>query len=233
MHQTHSLQLLLVEDDQPLAELIADFLSEDSIQVQIANTASQALMLCHSHSFDIIVCDLMLPDMHGFELAPKLRLEQNCPLLFLTALGDDESHIQGLNMGATDFITKPVRPAVLLARIKSSLRKQLSSTQEAQVSLGNYVLDYRSKVLKRDGVQIPITNQEFDILWLFVCYPSGPISREFMFRKIIGRPYDGSDRAADLRVSRLRKKLEESGCRDIAISTIRGQGYILTIGSHA
>ncbi len=225
--------ILLIEDDVPLAELVADFLAEKGFEITTAVNGAQAVKYCHEMVFDMIICDLMLPDTHGFKLAERVCGDQHCPLIFLTAVSDDTTHISGLELGAVDFITKPVRPPVLLARINAHLRKQPVVEEAAMVELGEYKLDHRAKGLYRAGAPIPLTNQEFDILWLFIKYSDSPISREFMFQQIVGRPYDGSDRAADLKISRLRKKLQQSGCGNLHIRTIRGRGYILSLDEHA
>ncbi|WP_100643680.1 response regulator transcription factor [Alteromonas facilis] len=226
-------RILLIEDDAPLAELISDFLSSQGFRVTLALNGTQAIHFSEDCTFDVIVCDLMLPDIHGFRLAQKLRIAQTCPLIFLTALGDDETHIQGLELGASDFIAKPVKPQVLLARIKTQLRKQALVEEVDELSFGEYRLQQRAKTLfKRDEI-IPLTNQEFDILWLFASHPDDPLSREFMFKQVVGRPYDGSDRAADLKISRVRKKLQQLGCGDLNIRTIRGRGYILVLENNA
>lgn len=226
-------RILLVEDDIPLSELIADYLREKGLIVVIAMNGAQAIQYSHEQEFDLIVCDLMLPDTHGFKLVERICGDQHCPLIFLTAVSDDDTHIYGLELGAVDFIAKPVRPPVLLARINAQLRKQPVVEDAAIVELGDYKLDYRAKGLYQAGRSIALTNQEFDILWLFIKYSDSPISREFMFQQIVGRPYDGSDRAADLKISRLRRKLAQSGCNDLHIRTIRGRGYILSLDNHA
>lgn len=222
-------RLLLIEDDLPLAELIADFLSEQGIRVWHAVNGAQALQYARQHPFDLVICDLMLPDTHGFMLAERLQAVCAAPLMFLTAVGDDLTHVQALDTGAVDFINKPVKPQILLARIKTCLRHSRRSDDNAMAQLGDYQFDERSKSLSVNGKAVPLTNQEFDILWLFIKNPEQPVSRDHMFEQIVGRPYDGTDRAADLKVCRLRKKLEACGCGDIRISTLRGQGYILTL----
>lgn len=223
----HSPHILLIEDDADLSLLIHDFLQENAYQVTRAASARDALYKCSLRSFDLIICDLMLPDKHGFDLAAQLKEEQNCPLIFLTALGDDETHIHGLQQGAVDFLTKPVKPAILLARIKVNLQKQPIKPEKDLLQWGRYQFDDRAKIVKCQGRELPLTNQEYDILRIFIRSAATPISRDFLFQQLVGRPYDGCDRAADLKISRLRKKLQECGCDDIHIKTLRSQGYVL------
>ena len=226
-------QLLLVEDDVALAELVCDFLTSQGFAVQHAADAKQAIHFCQQLHFDLIICDLMLPDLHGFKLAQRIHADQHCPLIFLTALGDDDTHIKGLELGAVDFITKPVKPALLLARINTNLSKQPVFEPSSSVQFGPYLFQDRGKVLSRNEVVVPLTNQEYDVLRTLVRYSDGPVSRDFMFQQLVGRPYDGSDRAADLQISRLRRKLETCGCTDLTVRTLRGKGYILVLTSDA
>lgn len=229
MIEQHSKHLMLIEDDRELAGLISDFLHDQGFSVSIAANAKQAQSLALQHQFDLLICDLMLPDMHGFQLAERLLVSQHCPLIFLTALGDDDTHIRGLELGAVDFITKPVKPAILLARINTNLAKQPIASPSAHLAFGPYRFDDRAKVLTRHEQVIGLTNQEYDVLRTLVRYSNGPVSRDFMFQQLVGRPYDGSDRAADLKISRLRKKLDACGCDDIVIRTLRGKGYLLVL----
>ncbi len=224
--------ILVIEDDVPLAELIKDFLIQHGFDVTVAINGAQASQFCHQQAFDLVICDLMLPDDHGFRLMQRIKKAQHCPYVFLTALSDDETHIEGLQLGATDFIPKPVKPELLLARVNANLRKRQSS-DAATCKVGQYCLNARTKRLYRDAQPITLTNQEFDILWLFANHLNSPISREYLFKQLVGRPYDGSDRAADVKISRLRRTLEHAGCHDLYIHTIRGSGYLLTLESNA
>lgn len=226
-------QLLLIEDDMALAELVCDFLRAEGFAVTHAADAKQAIASCQQTHFDLIICDLMLPDLHGFKLAQRIHADQHCPLIFLTALGDDDTHVKGLELGAVDFITKPVKPAILLARINTNLAKQPVFEPSSSVQFGPYFFQDRGKVLTRNGIVVPLTNQEYDVLRTLVRYSDGPISRDFMFQQLVGRPYDGSDRAADLQISRLRKKLDSCGCVDLSVRTLRGKGYILVLTADA
>lgn len=223
--------LLLIEDDECLAELIQECLECEGFTVHHAITGSKALQKCRDNKYDLIICDLMLPDTNGFELVKKLDSNSLSPFIFLTAICDDNTHIRGLESGAADFIAKPVDPSVLIARVKSSLRQY--SVKTDIITVNSYTFYARNKSLKRGQAEVAITNQEFDILWEFINKPESPLSREYLFEQIIGRPYDGIDRAADLIISRLRKKLSSLGCVEINISTIRGKGYMLTIDESA
>lgn len=223
----HTPHLLLIEDDAELSQLISDFLLEAGYHLTVAANAKEAVYQGQSRRFDLIICDVMLPDQHGFDLAKQLLQHQQCPLIFLTALGDDETHIRGLQQGAVDFLTKPVKPAILLARIKVNLLKQAPAREVSRLQWFRYVFDDRAKTMTSQGRDVALTNQEYDILRIFINHAGTPISRDFLFQQLVGRPYDGCDRAADLKISRLRKKLHDCGCDDITIKTLRSQGYVL------
>lgn len=227
MNEVINKNILLVEDDDILAELICDCLSEEGYFIMHATNGENAINICNKHNFNLIICDLMLPDCHGFNLINKLNFSHRCPFIFLTALDDDQTHIQGLEKGAADFIAKPVDPFVLLARIKANLRHY--NVKNDSLTVGEFTFHARNKTLLKAEHTIEITNQEFDILWLFIQNSDKPLTREFIFKHIVGRDYDGLDRAADLKISRLRKRLVELNCAKLNVETIRNQGYILTI----
>ncbi|MEW6990828.1 response regulator transcription factor [Colwelliaceae bacterium 6441] len=226
MSTSHAYKLLLIEDDFALAELVAQFLSLNGFSVSLALTADKARKLTSEQAFDIIICDVMLPDGNGFSLIKELISTLQCPILFLTALGDDDSQIEGFNAGAVDYIAKPVNPPVLLARIKANLKKIQRTDKSEILQLGLFTFDHRTKTLIKNQEKVAITNQEFDILWLFANNINKPLARDYLFENIVGRVYDGSDRAADLKISRLRKKLQQLQLPELAIDSIRNQGYV-------
>lgn len=228
MSRLQQFNLLLIEDDLALAELVAHFLSLNNFNISIALNAAKARNIIKNHNFDIIVCDVMLPDGNGFYLAKDLFKYQQCPIIFLTALSDDDSQIEGFDAGATDYIAKPVNPSVLLARIKANLKKIQKVDKSEILQLGIFTFDHRTKSLSKNQIKVSITNQEFDILWLFVSNINQPLAREYLFEQIVGRSYDGSDRAADLKISRLRKKLKSLALDELAIESIRNQGYVFS-----
>lgn len=217
--------ILLIEDDVPLAELIGDYLAQHHYRVQICVTAASALSVVRDFRPDLVLCDVNLPDMPGFELLGKLRLAPEVPCLFLTSLSDKASQLQGFTLGAADYIIKPVDPDILLARIRAHLRQ---GAEPQQLQLGELQLDKQLLQARFVGQLIDLTAHEFELLWYFVSQGSGTISREKLFLELLERPYDGKDRAADLRISRLRKKLSLQGLDELDIVSVRNQGYLFT-----
>ncbi|WP_189637846.1 response regulator transcription factor [Thalassotalea sp. HSM 43] len=226
---TQLCKLLLIEDDLPLASLICQYLRANQCDVTHVSSGEEVDMLFNIQQFDIIICDVMLPDISGFDLFNNLRDRVECPVIFFTALDEDKDQIYGLELGAVDYVVKPVDPAILLARIKAQLRRskpQLST----QLRLGELVLDDKQKTLYYDGDVVSLTIQEFDVLYLMAKHHQQVLPRDELFHQIIGREYDGLDRAIDLIISRMRKKLMALGVDSISIRAIRGKGYMLSYG---
>ena len=225
-------QILLIEDDLPLAELTKEFLVDYDFIVTIAETGEQAVKFINQHDYDLIICDVNLPDIQGFDLIESLNLPYLLPVIFLTALSDIDSQITGLEAGACDYIVKPVEPELLLARVKAHLRHSSPVASGDVVQVGELHLDNVNKKAKFQDSPINLTNQEFDVLWFFTSVGDNVVSREQIFTQLIGREYDGSDRAADLRVSRFRKKMQQLGCEKLTVDSIRNQGYVFNFWAH-
>lgn len=216
--------LLLIEDDVPLAQLTVSYLQRQGYQLCHATTVAQAVQLPKSFRPSLIICDVMLPDQSGFAASGLLVSRFQCPLLFLTALDSTDDQITGLTLGACDYIVKPVQPALLLAKIEANLRKT-SVPPVLQLKIGSLLLDKALQQLTIAGEQISLTTMEFALLWIFAQQPAQVLSREYLFEQIVGRPYDGMDRAIDAKVSRLRKRLQELAIPGLELVTVHGRGY--------
>ncbi|MDR7122791.1 response regulator transcription factor [Rheinheimera soli] len=223
MHQ-HS-RILLIEDDSGLALGICEYLRAQQIQIFHVADASGALAI--AGDYDLILCDIMLPDGNGLNLLPQLQQRWSCPVLFLTALSSAEDQICGLEAGAADYLCKPIDPSLLLAKIRSCLRARQSQLQpQGQLALHDLVIDFSLNRALLAGKPLQLTSLEFDILCFFIARPGQIISRELLFQHLVGREYDGLDRAIDVRISRLRKHLEQLEVQGLSIVTVRGQGYL-------
>ncbi|WP_371186196.1 response regulator transcription factor [Thalassotalea maritima] len=223
--------LLLIEDDLPLADLICTFLQAHGCRVTHISKGLDVNKLASHAQFDMVLCDVMLPDIDGFRLQPILKNKVNCPVIFLTAMGEDEHHIKGLELGAIDYIIKPVDPNVLVARIRSNLGKNQRVPTSNLLALTDLVLDNRRKVVEYQGVALDLTGNDFDLLWIFAQHQGEPLSREFLFQAIVGREYNGLDRIIDARTMRLRKKITDFNIPGLSISTVWGKGYLFTYDS--
>jgi len=218
--------ILLIEDDQALAELIATFLEAEGYHMVLADSAEAALPLLTSQEFQLVLCDIMLPGQDGFGFFPTLSRLSQAPVIFMTALAESEDEIRGLELGAVDYISKPVVPALLLARIKVRLKR--SNEARSQVWQHNEVnLNLSLQQLTVGDRAFELTTQETALLWIFAHAIDQVLSREYLFEQFVGRSYDGLDRAIDLKISRLRKKLDSLDI-PLTIKTVHGRGYLLS-----
>lgn len=216
--------LLLIEDDKALAQLTTEYLTKQGFAVKHMLNAEHSFQLEPDATFDLIICDVMLPGANGFDAFSRLRQRFACPLLFLTALDDDKHQITGLELGACDYIVKPVRPAVLLARINANLRKA-PDPRNAELQLVDLNLNRHTHLLSCKGQVVKLTTKEVALLWFFMQHHGQILNRELLFQKIIGRPYNGLDRTIDLKISRLRQKLQQLQQPGLDIDTAYCQGY--------
>jgi len=219
-------KILLIEDDLPLASLTCQYLRKNRCDVVHIATGAELELLANIDEFQIVLCDVMLPDTDGFSLIKRIKQKTNCPVLFLTALDESVDQIQGLELGAVDYIVKPIDPSVLLARINVQLRINKAPSNMKKVVLNNLVLDSQlKKAFFKDEV-ISLTIQEFEVLFILAQNHLIILPRDQLFKQVIGREYDGLDRAVDLVISRLRKKFEQLNLSFISIRSIRGKGYL-------
>ncbi|MDN7125684.1 response regulator transcription factor [Pseudidiomarina sp. 1APP75-32.1] len=218
--------LLLIEDDVPLARLTSAFLTQQGFQVDHFVSIEDALQGALRKSYDLIICDIMLPGLSGFNGAPRLQAQFNSPLLFLTALTDDIHQIRGLESGACDYITKPVKPELLAAKVKANLRKSTATVSDT-FSIGELTFERHAQRLRWPGGEKSFTTKDFNLLWVFALNCNQILTREYLFEQAVGRVYDGLDRAIDLKVSRLRKHLNDCQIPGLDLATIHGEGYRL------
>ncbi len=219
--------ILVVEDDASLSEWISDYLTDHGYQVTVANRGDTAIELIEADMPDLVLLDIMLPEKDGFEVCKEVRQFYPSPILMMTACSEESDEILGLELGADDYINKPVRPRVLLARIKALLRRNDESSAQTQVkSFGVLKLDAKSKTVSLQGETISFSSNEFDVLWLLASQAGTVISRTELVSELRGIEYDGFDRSIDIRVCRIRKKLNDDPNNPRRIKTIRGKGYL-------
>ncbi|HLU67470.1 MAG TPA: response regulator transcription factor [Kofleriaceae bacterium] len=224
-------RILLVEDDLKLAALVAEFLRRSGYQVIVVHRGDVAVGALVRHDPDLVVLDLMLPGKDGFTVCREARSVYAGPILMLTARGDDVDEILGLEIGADDYLRKPVRPRVLLARIRSLLRRADDSfaAEPRRIELGALVINAAARTVELGGAAIELTGAEFDLLWALARAAGTPVSRDDLSRACRGIPYDGQDRTIDLRIASLRAKLGDTQRPPTLIKSIRGVGYQLAV----
>lgn len=222
-------KILLVEDDRQLSNLICDFLEAEGFHVKQEFRGDTVNKRVEVFTPDLIILDIMLPGKDGFAVCKEIRPTFNGPILMLTAKGTDFDQVLGLEIGADDYVIKPVEPRVLLARVNALLRRgQLPNegSEVAELNFGNLLVRRGSRQVILDDVNIELTSQEFDLLWLLASKAGEVQNRDYIYKAVVGREYDGMDRSVDVRISRLRKKLHDSTETPFRIKTIWGQGYL-------
>lgn len=225
-------RVLLVEDDERTAELVATFLEGEGFAVTAVHRGAAGLAAILTDPPDVVVLDWMLPDLDGLTVCRRARERYTGPIVMLTARDDDVDQILGLEVGADDYLTKPVRPAILVARIRALLRRTIvEPTGGDRHEVADWVIDRGRRTVTVCGEPIEVTTAEFDLLWLLAEHAGEPVTRDQLFENLRGIPYDGLDRSMDMRVSQLRKRLVDAHPRGAdPICTVRGVGYQLVSG---
>lgn len=220
--------ILLIEDDLRLSELVSRYLQNNGFRVSAASAAEEVLDRVHREHPDLIILDIGLPGEDGFSLCRRLRPAYQQPILILTARDNDIDHVLGLELGADDYVVKPIEPRVLVARIGALLRR--ARTKPAPFSkvlrFGGLIIDSAAHDVSLNGVAVTLSSSEFDLLAYLATHAGQIQSREALFRNLYRREYDGVDRMLDIRISRLRRKLGGEAENAERIKTVWGQGYL-------
>lgn len=233
-----NIRVLLIEDDVRLSALIKEYLQQQAIEVTIEHRGDLACARVESERPDIVVLDLMLPGLDGLEVCKAIRPKYDGPILMLTARDEDIDQVVGLEIGADDYVTKPVQPRVLLARIRALLRRPPPTNHSSEevydmsdIKYGLLTISTTAREAWLDGQVLELTTNEFDLLWLLASHAGEILTRDIILERLRGIGYDGLDRSVDIRVSRLRKKLGDDTHRPYRIKTIRSKGYLFVKGA--
>jgi two-component system response regulator RstA len=227
MNSTPLVRILLVEDDLKLADLVREFLQGHGFSVAIEARGDRAVNRILQELPDLVVLDLMLPGLDGLSICRQVRATYRRPILMLTARGEEIDELEGLDSGADDYMAKPVRPKLLLARLNALLRRQRSVEGPQRIEVGSMIVDAGSRTATMDGRQLQLTTAEYDLLWLLATHAGEIVTRDKICSALRGFEYDGLDRSIDLRITRLRRKLGDDGKHPQKIKTIRSAGYLL------
>jgi two-component system OmpR family response regulator len=226
--------ILVVDDDREIRDLLGRFLEKHRIRVTTVRDAKEARRAWLNGHFQLIVLDLMLPGESGLDLARWLRTQSDVPLVMLTAMGEETDRIIGLELGADDYVPKPFNPRELLARVRAVLRRagepadRRSEPGARAYRFGGWMLEpARRRLLNPDGVEVPLTGGEYDLLIALVERANRVLTRDMLLDLLRGRQAGPFDRAIDVAISRLRRKLEDDGRNAQLIKTVRGGGYVL------
>jgi DNA-binding response OmpR family regulator len=222
-------KVLLVEDNARLAASIRDYLQKHQVEVHVEGNGLAVAARVERLRPDLVILDLMLPGKDGLAICRELRRTDRTPVLMLTAKGEDIDQVLGLEMGADDYVVKPVEPRVLLARIEAILRRvrpAQGSPRDAKLSAGRLEIDAGKRSAAIAGRALELTTGDFDILWLLASRQGSVVTRDEILRVVRGIDYDGLDRSIDARICRLRRKLHEAGGAEAMIKTVRLRGYL-------
>lgn len=226
------LHILLVEDDRRLVELIGEYLEKQGFRVTTAERGDTAVRMIVQLIPDLVILDLMLPGMDGFTVCQHIRPVFAGPILILTAREDDMDQVAGLEMGADDYVKKPIEPRVLLARIRALLRRfpagqaMIAGENGTKLRFGSFSICRQSRTVLFEENEVELTSNEFDLLWILADAAGTVLDREYLFKALRGIEYDGLDRTIDVTVSRLRKKFGDDSSHPCRIKTIWGKGYL-------
>ncbi|MBO9598935.1 MAG: response regulator transcription factor [Cohnella sp.] len=219
--------ILVVDDDPHIRELVGVFLQREGFTVMEATDGLDALAKLEKSPADLVVLDIMMPQMDGFELCRELRELYDMPLLMLTAMGETSQKVKGFALGTDDYMVKPFEPVELVARVKALMKRYKIATSQ-QVTIGRVQLNKQTFQVKLGDNQLTLPLKEFELLFKLASYPGKTFSREQLIEQIWGYDYEGDERTVDVHIKRLRERFEEeeSGFR---ITTIRGLGYRLEV----
>jgi DNA-binding response OmpR family regulator len=221
------IKILLVEDDARLARLVQEFLEKNGFNVSIEIHGDRAVERITKESPDLVILDIMLPGLDGFEVCKKVRPVYKSPILMLTARGEEADELVGLEIGADDYMAKPVKPQLLLARIKTLLRRtQRGEATMRQIKQGSLMIDSSRRTVSIENQHLDLTTAEFDLLWFLASHAGEVVTRDQISHSLRGHEWDGMDRSIDLSISRLRKKIGDDGRKPDKIRSVRGTGYM-------
>jgi DNA-binding response OmpR family regulator len=221
--------VLLVEDDLRLAELVRTYLQGNGFRVLVEHRGDNVLQHLQQELPDLVVLDLGLPGRDGFAVCKELRAASDLPILIVTARDNDIDHVVGLEIGADDYVVKPVEPRVLVARIHALLRRSRAAApaEPRILKFGELTINASARSVIIGTTDVTLSSNEFGLLFFLACRAGEIQSRETLYLQLYKREYDGLDRTLDVRVSHLRKKLGEAGAPD-RIRTVWGHGYLFS-----
>jgi DNA-binding response OmpR family regulator len=229
-------RILLVDDDVELCKLIAQFLAPEGFRIEAEHDGARAVERSLAEQYDLIVLDVMLPGLNGFEVLRRVRALSRTPVMMLTARGEDLDRIIGLEIGADDYLPKPFNPRELVARIRAILRRASPDTgngpaanRRIKLVIGDIELDCGSRLVRREGTDLNLTTVEFDLLQTLMETAGRAVTREELTKAVLGRDFSTFDRSIDTHISNLRRKLGPNRHGTERIKTVRNIGYLYAL----
>lgn len=231
---TEKARIIVCDDEAEMREMLEEFLTEQGYAVTVANGGAELRRLVPEVRPDLVICDLKMPGEDGLSLTRWLRSESHAAVLMLTGMGSVMDRVIGLEMGADDYLAKPFEPAELRSRIKAILRRTMSpalATQgrpPARLKVGRCVVDLELKTMFDEaGEKVPLTSMEYDLLYTFITHAKRVLNRDQLLEMAHHQRWDPFDRSVDIRIARLRKKIEVDPSKPRVLKTVRGEGYML------
>lgn len=219
-------RILVVDDEAPMVELVGEYLRSEGMDVAVARDGPSALEAVHDRRPDVIVLDVMLPGLDGFEVLRQVRTFSDAYVIMLTARAEEIDRIVGLSVGADDYIVKPFSPRELVARVKAVLRRPRAATGDARsLNLGEILIDQPTRTVALRGEPVALTTIEFDLLLTLARDPGVVFPRQRLLDRVWGMDYVGDEHVVDVHLGNLRRKLGDHATRATFIETVRGAGY--------
>ncbi|AIS12965.1 transcriptional regulator [Pseudomonas chlororaphis subsp. aurantiaca] len=227
MDNSDLVNVLLVEDDQKLAALVASFLHQHGFAVRVVHRGDLALAAFSECKPDVVLLDQMLPGQNGLQVCRAIRQLSDTPIVILTAKGDARDQVLGLESGADDYVVKPFKPSVLLARLRALQRRLVQHVTKPDVlEFGRLSIDRDCRVVSLADERINLTTMEFELLWVLASAQGKLLSRDDILNRLRGIAFDGFNRSVDVYISKLRSKLNDNPRDPTCIKTIWGKGYV-------
>jgi DNA-binding response OmpR family regulator len=223
-----NIKVLIIDDEEKLVEVIKSYMEKEGYTAITAYNGSEALEQYKSHKPDLVILDLMLPDLSGEDICSYIRSMGDTPIMMLTAKAEEEYILNGLDIGADDYITKPFSPKQLIARAKAVLRRtHIATVEESTLTYnhGDLVINIESHSVKKSGQTISLTPAEFEILLKLAKHPNKVFTREELIAFVLGEDYEGYDRTIDTHIKNLRQKIETNTKEPQYVITVYGVGY--------
>ncbi|MCS7459563.1 response regulator transcription factor [Paenibacillus doosanensis] len=220
-------KIMIVDDDPHIRELVRVFLGNEGFDVYEASDGQDALVKLESLTVDMVILDIMMPNMDGWELCRELREHYELPLLMLTAKGETSQKVKGFELGADDYLVKPFDPPELVARVKALMKRYRIAVSQT-IQIGELSMNRKTYELTVAGESLTLPLKEFELLFKLASYPGKTFSREQLIEQIWGYDFEGNERTVDVHINRLRERFPEEQCA-FRINTIRGLGYRLEI----
>ena len=219
-------RILLIEDDSRLADMVGEYLGKAGFHVIHAENGMRGLALHGREPVDVVILDLMLPDIEGLDICRQIRARSDSPILMLTARGDPMDRVVGLEMGADDYLPKPFEPRELLARLRAVLRRSRAGPKPDVLRYGRLEIDRGGREVRLDGAPRPLTGYQFALLLALAEHAGRVMSRDALMDAVKGEQFEAFDRSIDVHVSRIRAAIEDDPKKPRRVITIRGTGYV-------